>query len=61
MDDYSFNDSLRWADEWLSNRPVCDHCGNPIQESYMYEIDNEQLCPDCIDWYLRQYRVAIGG
>lgn len=60
MDDYRYNDQLRWAEEWLNSRPVCDICGQPIQENHMFEVDNEQICPDCIEGWLRQFKVMIG-
>lgn len=60
MDDYRMNDHLRAAERWLESRPVCDVCGQPIQESKMYEIENEDICPDCIMGWLRQFEIPIG-
>lgn len=59
MDDYRMNDHLREAEKWLENRPVCDICGQPIQDDHMYEIDNETVCEYCLPGWLRQFRVAI--
>lgn len=59
MDDYRMNDHLREAERWLESRPVCDACGNPIQERKMYEIDNETVCPNCIMRWLKQFEVPI--
>ena len=33
---------------WLDSRPVCDGCGDPIQEDYYYEIGDMMLCERCI-------------
>ena len=33
---------------WLDSRPVCDVCGDPIQEDYYYEIGDMMLCERCI-------------
>lgn len=59
MDDYRMNDHLREAERWIESRPVCDVCGNPIQERKMYEIDNETVCPNCIMRWLKQFEVPI--
>ena len=38
-------------DEWLAKLPVCDDCGEHIQDGYYYSIAGEIVCPDCIDNY----------
>ena len=59
MDDYRMNDHLRAAERWLESRPVCDVCGQPIQENRMYEIENETVCEHCLPGWLRQFEVPI--
>lgn len=45
----------RDREEWLESRPVCDDCGEHIQEDHYYRFNDEIICPDCID----NYRVDI--
>ena len=32
----------------LENLPVCDCCGERIQDEYYYDIDGEILCEECL-------------
>lgn len=34
---------------WLESRPVCDICGNPIQQDHYFTICGKTICPDCVD------------
>lgn len=35
----------------LLKRPICDKCGEHIQEDFAYEIDGELYCDSCAwDW-----------
>ena len=61
MDDYSFNWWEREKEKELERRPVCEWCGQPIQDEYMYQIDNEDVCQACVDDWLRQCKTMIGG
>ena len=36
-------------DKWLSERLVCEYCGQPIQEDFYYEINDEVVCEKCLD------------
>lgn len=40
--------------EWLERRPVCDICGQAIQEDTCYLINDELICRECLD---RDYKV----
>ena len=44
----------RQQEEWLNSLPVCDCCGEPIQEEYCYEINGEYFCEDCLDMHFRK-------
>ena len=33
----------------LDRLPKCDICGKPIQDTYYYEINDEKVCPGCLD------------
>lgn len=35
-------------EERLQKLPVCECCGNPIQEEYAYLIYDSWYCPDCM-------------
>lgn len=33
----------------LNKRPKCLHCGEPIQADHFYLINDEPICPDCLE------------
>jgi len=33
----------------LNKLPKCYECGEPIQDDECYEINNELICPECLD------------
>lgn len=42
----------RWdheQSEQLKKRPVCSNCGQPIQDDHYYLINDENICPDCLE------------
>lgn len=38
-------------EDWLEKRPVCDQCGEHIQDDHYYFINGETLCESCMYWY----------
>lgn len=32
----------------LARRPICSECEEPIQDEFLYEINGEYICPDCM-------------
>lgn len=42
--------------EWLESRPKCSCCEEPIQDDYLYEIDGEYICEDCLN---SEYRKRV--
>lgn len=41
-------------ERWLSTRPVCDMCQEPIQEDFYFEPEpGDCLCEDCFRMYAR--------
>ena len=50
-------DPVKYAesyDEYLEeeaekNNPVCDICGERIDEDHYFEWDGDIICPDCMD------------
>lgn len=42
----------RWCDEQnekLKKLPVCSVCGEHIQDDHYYLINDENICPDCLE------------
>lgn len=35
----------------ISRLPHCDHCHEPIQDEYYFEIDGEIICEECLNDY----------
>ena len=33
----------------LNKLPKCADCGEPIQDDHYYWINNEPICPDCLE------------
>ena len=29
--------------------PICYECGNPITDEYLYEINGEYICSECLE------------
>lgn len=47
-------------ERWLASRPVCDRCGEPIQDEYMWEVeDGYCVCEECRDEWLHEHRREI--
>lgn len=45
-------DFLRHDEEqnrWLESLPECADCGEPIQDEHCYEINDEYICPRCME------------
>lgn len=34
--------------------PFCDYCNDPIQDEYLYDINGEFICEDCLDRFFRK-------
>lgn len=39
----------REREQALGKLPVCEICGKPIQDEHLYLINDEFVCPDCLD------------
>lgn len=33
----------------LDRLPRCSECGEPIQDEHCYEVNDELICPDCME------------
>lgn len=42
-------------EQGLSRLPVCDKCGDPIQDDFYWEINGEILCEGCMNTLYRNY------
>lgn len=38
----------------MSERPLCDYCGEPVHDDHYYEINGDVICPDCMEEYFRK-------
>lgn len=47
---------IREAQEerWLKSLPVCDYCHEPIQDDYLYNINGELICEDCLNRFFKK-------
>ena len=39
----------------LDKLPKCAYCGEPSQDDYCWEIDDEIICEDCLNDHYRRY------
>lgn len=58
MSDLDYSEFLKKdaaEQKWLSSRPVCGWCGEPIQEdsALYFSTSHEWMCDDCIQAYRR--------
>lgn len=35
-------------DAQLKRRPICSYCNEPIQDDYLFDIDGELYCEECM-------------
>lgn len=47
LDDFHRHDAMQ--EDRLSRCPICDCCGEPIQEDYYYETDEGIFCDNCFE------------
>ena len=50
--DNPIEDFNRWdaeQTEQLKRLPKCAECGKPIQDEECYEINDELICPNCLE------------
>ena len=43
---------------WLCSRPKCYECGEPIQQDFCYEINDEVICEQCLN---ENHRKMVDG
>ena len=56
-DNYSlWRKHQRRQDRWEESLPVCGYCARPIQEDYYYRVNDELICPDCMEHCFRVER-----
>lgn len=36
-------------DRQLAKLPVCADCGGPVQDDHFYQINDEVICPNCME------------
>lgn len=45
-------DAERYAadqDRRIAQLPVCSYCGEPVQDMHYYQINDEVICPQCLE------------
>lgn len=42
-------------DAWLRSLPVCEHCGEPIQDEEYFEINGAYVHDDCLRDYCTEH------
>lgn len=55
--DNPLSDFNRWdaaQQKKLSRLPVCEYCGEPIQDEHFYLVNGEAICQDCLE---REFKV----
>nr|DAI90265.1 MAG TPA: Tungsten formylmethanofuran dehydrogenase subunit E/gapdh domain-like fold, structural genomics.9A [Caudoviricetes sp.] len=46
----------------VNKLPVCECCGEHIQDGYYYEINDEPICENCLnDHYRREVDIDVDG
>lgn len=63
MSDYMVQEHERheqWQERQLKKRPVCDICGEPIQDDHYYECEtNFVYCHDCFEEWVHDNLIRI--
>jgi formylmethanofuran dehydrogenase subunit E len=60
-DNYSvWERNEREQERRLALRPVCEDCGEPIQDEYYFEVEGEILCEECMHDRYRQEMDTYG-
>lgn len=47
LEDFQYHEEEQ--DRWRNSRPMCDECGEHIQDDIMYEIGSSTYCESCIE------------
>ena len=45
----------------LKELPVCDYCGEPVQDEYYYQINDEVICTKCMNEQFRKETEDYAG
>lgn len=40
---------------WLDSRPKCAECGEPIQDDHYFDINDEPVCEECLNFNYRKH------
>ena len=43
--------------KWLEGLPVCDVCGEPIQDEKYFQKDGENICLHCLEHFMKQNNI----
>lgn len=53
IQDFLNHDARQQA--YLDKLPKCENCGQPIQNEHYYVINDENICPECLE---KHFKVA---
>lgn len=53
LDDFDALDAMQAMYE--ARLPVCEECGNRINDDYYFDVDGELLCEDCMNKRYRKH------
>lgn len=54
-DNYSqWEDHERQQEARMKKRPVCSYCEEHIQHDHFFLVNDEAICPDCMESYFRK-------
>ena len=42
-------------ERWLQRRPVCNVCGEHIQDDHLFDIDGDLVCEECLKDYMEEH------
>ena len=51
--DYAAYDAHQQSE--LDKLPRCSYCDEPIQDDFYYEINDELICPECLEQHHRKW------
>lgn len=48
-----------YAQKQIAKLPICTRCGEHIHDEYMYIIEEDPMCEECVEKWLKERRKRI--